>query len=254
MADWDAGTYARVSAPQRHWAPPVMDRLGLRGDETVLDAGCGSGQVTRMLAERLPAGRVVAVDGSAAMAREAAEALADLAPRVRVMHMDLLDLDLPEPVDAVFSSAVFHWITDHERLFRRLAAALRPGGRLAAQCGGAGNIAAVLAAADAVAAGPPYAAARPGELNFAAPAPTEARLAAAGFVAARAWLAPAEVHLAAGAEAERYLSTVVLRDHLARLPEGDREGFTRAVAQRLRTPDGRVRLDYVRLNVDATRA
>ena len=69
--DWDAGTYDRVSKPQQDWAGAVVDRLGLRGDETVLDAGCGSGRVTQLLLDRLPEGRVIAVDGSAAMVAEA---------------------------------------------------------------------------------------------------------------------------------------------------------------------------------------
>ena len=256
MGDWDAGTYSAVSAPQRVWGPKVMARLALRGDETVLDAGCGSGEVTRELASRVPRGRVVAVDGSAAMAARAAAALADLAPRVRVLHMDLLDLELPEPVDAVFSSAVFHWIGDHDRLFARLAAALVPGGRLVAQCGGHGNIAGVLAAAAAVAAEPPYAEGLRDfheSVHFATAEATEARLAGAGFAAARAWLAPDDVLLAPGEEAEAYLSAVILREHLPRLEEPLRAGFTRAVAERLRDAGGAVRLDYVRLNIDAAR-
>jgi trans-aconitate 2-methyltransferase len=231
-----------------------MERLGLRGDETVLDAGCGSGDVTRQLAERLPDGRILAVDGSPAMVARAAETLADLAPRVSVHHMDLLELELDEPVDAVFSSAVFHWIADHERLFARLAAALRPGGRIAAQCGGFGNIAAVIDAADAVAAGPGYAAALGNvrkSVHFATAEDTDARLAAAGLEG-RAWLVPDDVLLPAGDEAERYLATVVLREHVAELDETLRPGFLRAVAERL-TEDGAVRLDYVRLNIDATR-
>ena len=62
--DWDAATYDRVSDVQVEWAREVLDRLPLRGDETVLDAGCGSGRVTAMLLERLPNGHVVAVDGA----------------------------------------------------------------------------------------------------------------------------------------------------------------------------------------------
>jgi trans-aconitate 2-methyltransferase len=232
-----------------------MARLELRGDETVLDAGCGAGDVTRQLAELVPNGRVIAVDGSPAMVAKAADTLADLAPRVSVRHVDLLELELDEPVDAVFSSAVFHWIADHERLFARLAAALRPGGRLAAQCGGFGNIAAVVAAADAVATEPAYAAALADarkSVHFATAEDTEARLAGAGLEG-RAWLVPDDVLLPAGQEAERYMATVVLREHAALLDESLRPGFLRAVAERL-TEDGTVRLDYVRLNIDAIRA
>ncbi|MFL5957235.1 MAG: class I SAM-dependent methyltransferase, partial [Solirubrobacterales bacterium] len=73
--EWDATTYDRVSTPQLEWGLRVLDRLPLRGDERVLDAGCGSGRVTARLAERLPRGHVVAVDASAAMVARAREAL-----------------------------------------------------------------------------------------------------------------------------------------------------------------------------------
>ena len=103
----------------------VLDRLELSGDETAIDAGCGSGRVTAELLERLPEGRVIAVDGSAAMVAKAKERLGD---RAAYLVADLAELELEEPVDLIFSTATFHWITDHERLFARLHAALRPGG------------------------------------------------------------------------------------------------------------------------------
>ncbi|MEA2368535.1 MAG: trans-aconitate 2-methyltransferase, partial [Thermoleophilaceae bacterium] len=137
--DWDASTYERVSDPQVEWARQVLDRLPLRGDETVLDAGCGTGRVTQLLLERLPRGRVVAVDAAPSMVEAASAALGD---RASVFQADLMELRLDEPVDAAFSNAVFHWVPDHEQLFERLHDALRPGGRLVAQCGGRGNIAA----------------------------------------------------------------------------------------------------------------
>ena len=82
--------------PQR-----VLDRLDLQGDETVLDAGCGSGNVTRMLLERLPQGHVIAVDGALSMVEHAHAALDG---RATVLQGDLTELVLKEPVDAVFSS------------------------------------------------------------------------------------------------------------------------------------------------------
>ena len=135
--EWDAAAYDRVSDVQENWSRAVIDRLDLRGDETVLDAGCGSGRVTRLLLERLPEGRVIGVDSSRAMIERAQEALPD---RTEFIVSDLLDLDLDEAVDAVFSNATFHWILDHRKLFERLYAALRPGGVLEAQCGGIGNL------------------------------------------------------------------------------------------------------------------
>jgi trans-aconitate 2-methyltransferase len=151
--DWDAATYQRVSIPHQEWAQSILDRLDLNGDETVLDAGCGSGRVTEMLIERLPRGRVVAVDGSPSMIEEVRSVLR---PVDEARVADLVELELDEPVDAVFSSAVFHWILDHEALFRSLRGALKPGGALATQCGGAGNIESLRVAGAKVAAREPY--------------------------------------------------------------------------------------------------
>ena len=72
---WNADAYHRVSVPHTQWADAILDRLQLRGDETVLDAGCGSGRVTQQLLDRLPRGRVIAVDSSASMLAHAREEL-----------------------------------------------------------------------------------------------------------------------------------------------------------------------------------
>src|SRR5947208_12722982 len=138
--DWNASSYVRTAAPVEAFGHKLLDRLELRGDETVLDAGCGTGGVTEQLLARVPDGRVIGVDGSPAMIERARERLGD---RAELRLGDLLELELEEPVDVVFSSATFHWIADHDRLFARLFAALEPGGRLLAPCGGAGNIAGV---------------------------------------------------------------------------------------------------------------
>src|SRR4051812_26006408 len=179
--DWDAATYERVSAPLTAMGTDVLDRLVLRGNETVLDAGCGTGNVTRALRERLPSGRVIAVDAAPSMVEQARELLpAD----VEVRQADLLDLEVAEPVDAVLSTATFHWIGDHERLFARLHGVLKPGGRLVAQCGGHGNVAAVKEAGMGVAADPRYAEHFTGwktDWTFATAEETERRLRAAGF-------------------------------------------------------------------------
>ena len=188
--DWDARVYDRVSGPQAAMAVPVLDRLALRGDETVLDAGCGSGRVTKLLLERLPRGRVIAVDAAPSMVEEARAALGD---RAEVIHSDLAELELPERVDAVFSNAVFHWVPDHDALFARLHAALRPGGRMATQCGGAGNVDRFHATATEVGETEPFAeylSGWVGPWNFAGPEETERRLRDAGF-SGRAGLARA---------------------------------------------------------------
>jgi trans-aconitate 2-methyltransferase len=244
---WDAAAYHRVSPAMGEMALAVLDRLVLAGDETVLDAGCGTGLVTAELAARLPRGRVVGVDASPEMVARAREHLGD---RVEVLQADLLELDLGIAFDAVFSTATFHWIRDHDRLFRRLHAALRPGGRLVAQCGGAGNIAGVIAAADAVAAQPAHREHFEGwhrPHNFAEPEQTERRLRAAGFPEARCWLHPNPI---VPDDPLAYLATIPLGAHLDRLPAESRNAFVSAVADRLPDP---ITIDYVRLNIDATR-
>jgi trans-aconitate 2-methyltransferase len=243
--DWDAATYDRVSEPQVEWAAEVLGRLPLRGDETVLDAGCGSGRVTGLLLERLPAGHVIAVDSAPSMVEHAREALGE---RATVFRANLTELELNERVDAVFSNAVLHWIADHERLFERLFAALRPGGRLVAQCGGAGNVERFHRAADAVGSEPPYAAylaGWTGPWNFAGPDETAVRLRRAGFADVETWLEPRPV---APPDPSGYLRSVCLGYHLERLPEELRAGYVEAVWERC----GR-ELDYVRLNIDARR-
>jgi trans-aconitate 2-methyltransferase len=246
--DWDASTYERVSGPQVEWAAWVLDRLPLRGDETVLDAGCGTGRVTQLLLERLPHGRVVAVDASPSMVEAARAALGS---RARVLEADLAELELDEPVDAVFSNAVFHWVPDHERLFARMYAALRPGGRLVAQCGGAGNVAGLHALADEVAADQPFAehlGGWRGPWNFADAEVTAERLRATGFVDVETSLKPWPV---VPSEPAAFMRTVCLGPHVDRLPDGLRGPYVEAVAERM---GPQPTLDYVRLNIAARRA
>lgn len=246
--EWDADTYDAISDPQFSWGTEVLERLELHGDEDVLDAGCGSGRVTEELAKRLPDGSVLAVDASEAMVAKAQERLGD---RASYLVTDLSGLEVEEPVDLIFSTATFHWILDHERLFERLHAALRPGGRLVAQCGGLGNVADHAQAIAAVATRPEYARYFEGMTlmwNFAGPEETESRLRATGFAEARCWLEPKPV---TPADPLRFTMTVTLGPHLARLPEEQRQPFAEAILERSPEP---LTLDYVRLNIEARAA
>ena len=246
--EWDAVTYDRVADPQEQWAREVLDRLELRGNERVLDAGCGSGRVTRLLVARVGDGVVVAVDASAAMVERAR---VNLPAGVEVMRQDLLELKLDEPVDVVFSTAVFHHIHDHERLFERIRAVLRPGGRLVAQCGGKGNIAAFRQCTDAVAAREPYAdhlEGMPAPWRYEGPEATEQRLRVAGFDPVRCWLEPKPTM---PADASWFARTVLLNYHVERLPAALVEPYVVDVLAACGEP---LELDYVRLNIEAVAA
>ena len=246
--EWDAQTYDRVSDPQYKWGLEVLGRLDLAGNELVMDAGCGSGRVTAKLLERLPHGRVLCVDASEQMIEKAREALGD---RADYLVADLSELEVPERVDVIFSTATFHWVLDHDRLFSRLHAALKPGGRLVAQCGGEGNVAKHARAIVEVATRPEFIDHFQGlEMmwNFAPADATEERLREAGFADVRCWFEDKPVQ---PENPYDFTTTVTMGPHLSRLPEELRRQFAEAV---LEVEDDPLVLNYVRLNMDATRA
>jgi trans-aconitate 2-methyltransferase len=243
--EWDAKTYDSLPLPHLNWGRRTLGRLPLRGDERVLDAGCGTGRDTEGLLELLPRGRVVAVDGSVRMLEQLRERLAGRLDRVEVVHADLTKpLPFEGDVDVVFSVAAFHWIDDHAALFDSLASRLRPGGRLVSECGGQGNIAAVNAAVAQVLGG------APDMWDFAGVDDTRARLAAAGFTDIDVRLRPDPAHLTPGPQLESFLATVILGAHLDSMPAADQAPFVRAVAAALPAPV----IDYVRLEISATRS
>ena len=242
--EWDAATYDRISDPQVRWGAAVLDRLPLKGDERVLDAGCGSGRVTALLLERLPRGSVVALDVSEQMVEQARRNLGR-DRRVELVRADLTVRPLPitGTVDAVFSNAAFHWISDHDVLFGNLAAVMRPGARLAAQCGGEGNIASVVRAVSE--AGEEWG----DTVTFAGVDETRRRLEGSGFRDVQVWLHDEPTRFEPGATFETFLSTVVLRAHTAEMPVQRRGAFVHDVASRLPQPV----IDYIRLNIVARR-
>jgi trans-aconitate 2-methyltransferase len=254
--EWDAGEYEQLSAPQTRWGLEVLERLGARGDEAAIDAGCGTGRVTELLLARLPEGSVLAVDGSQAMVEAARRRFAG-EPRVRVERQDLLSLEVEEPVDLIFSTATFHWIAAHDRLFRRLAGALKPGGRLVAQCGGEGNIARATRATQETIEEERFRDYFEGwqdDKYYADPQTTARRLGAAEFEEIETWLHDEVAAFGSVDELARFLGAVVLGGHLERLPEEERGPFAAAVAEKVTAVDGRPALDYVRLNIMARRS
>ncbi len=254
--EWDAGEYEKLSAPQTRWGAGVLGRLELRGGEAAVDAGCGTGRVTELLLARLPEGSVLAVDRSRAMV-EAARRRFEGEPRVRVERQDLLSLEVRERVDLVFSTAAFHWIKDHDRLFRNLARALKPGGRLVAQCGGEGNISRATEAVNDTVQEElfrPYFEGWQDDKYYADPSSTKGRFEAAGFGEVETWLHEEVAAFDSVEELARFLGVVVLGGHLELLPEELKGPFTAEVAEKVAAVDGTPALDYVRLNIMARRS
>jgi trans-aconitate 2-methyltransferase len=241
--DWDAAAYDRLSAPMTRWGAEVVGRLDLRGDERVLDAGCGSGRVTSMLLARLPRGRAIALDGSPSMIGLARHKLRRFGERVTFVVADLQDrLPIRGSVDAILSTATFHWIPDQDALYRNLAAVLRPDGQLVAQCGGRGNIATVQAALREL--GHDL-----GEKRFVTPEETRERLQRFGFTDIEAWVQDEPTPIPPD-DLESYLEAICLGSHVEGMTDEQAAAFAHEVAARL--PGSRI--DYVRLNVTARRS
>jgi len=247
--EWNSSAYHRVSNPQFEWGVKVLDRLTLRGDERVMDAGCGSGRLTAKIVERLPHGEVVGVDLSHNMLTQAAE---HLGHRVRFVQADLTHLPFDNEFDVIFSTASFHWVLDHPAMFSSLVRALKPGGKIEAQCGGGDNLKDVHCRIRALMDLPKYARffvnwKHPWE--FADAETTAERMARAGFADVKTWLEPAPFKLGSEQEYRDFLGPVILRPFLNAI--GDAElgnQFVEDVARQA-ADDPTFELDYWRLNL-----
>jgi trans-aconitate 2-methyltransferase len=245
LLEWDAGTYDSLYLPHKRWGRGVLERLRLRGDETVLELGCGSGRDTELLLDALPNGRVVAVDGSRQMLEQLRARLGERNDRVEILHRDLREpFELDGRFDAVMSVATFHWLPDHGHVFNELARMVRPGGRLAIEAGGHGNIVDFLRALAAV-----HEDDSARIWNFADIPETRARLQDAGFGDVDVRLVADEARLDDRAQLEAFVATVMLGVQLREMPVDERAPLVRAVCDRL---EGGV-IDYVRLQIEATR-
>ena len=249
MSDWNATEYDRISQVQLAWGKHVLARRAWKGNEIVLDAGCGSGGLTRLIAGKVQEGRVYAVDKDLDMVRHTREKLAGL-HNVQVIQADLAQVKLPEQVDVVFSNAVLHWVMDHGKAFANFYMLLKEGGKLVAQCGGQGNLDKAIAILDGIAASEPFAAHFAGwqkPWNFAGPQDTEILLRRAGFAKASAYISSEPTTFASHDQFSSFVKTVVIWPYLSRLPAESRERFLKAYLNGCQEWV----LDYVRLNISA---
>ncbi|MBV9578727.1 MAG: methyltransferase domain-containing protein [Chloroflexi bacterium] len=258
MTEWDATAYNRLNTPMQTWGEAIVAQLPLHGDETALDLGCGSGQLTAFLLRRLPAGRVIAVDRSANMLEAARQALEpDFAGRVEYVQRSLDEINLTDVADLAFSNAALHWIKDHPRLFAAIFRALKPGGWLVAQCGGGPNIARVRVRAGVLMTSEPYRAYFgdwTGPWEFASPELAAQRLTDVGFVDVETSMFEAPVQLTSRQATYDYFENVILGTHLARIPDAAlRANFLERMTEQSAADDPPFRQDYWRLNLRARR-
>ena len=261
MYHWDAEEYRTSSPNQKKWALELLSKLNLRGDERVLDIGCGDGEITAAIARRVPRGSAVGIDSSRDMVDLAAKHCPpERCPNVSFLLKDAREIDFNEEFDAVFSNACLHWVIDHRPVLAGVKRCLKPSGRMLLQMGGRGNAATVLEAIDAVLKMPRWAGYFKGfTFPYAFYGPEEYRswMEALGFQVNRAELLPKDmVH--EGAEAfAAWLRTTWL-PYTERVPEPLREEFIREIVSthaRMRPPDGdgSIHFTMVRLEVEATK-
>lgn len=253
--EWDSAAYHRLSDPQFGWALKVVKRLEslrLRGDEHILDAGCGTGRVTAEVLRRFPNCHVIAVDASENMVREARFTLQEFGGRARVEQYDLLELPYRDAFDVVFSTAVFHWIKDHPQLFATLFRVLRRGGILVAQCGGGPNLQRVRDRVQQLLETPKF---REYFRNwqrvweYPGPELTRDRLQQAGFEDVSSWLEAAPVPFSEPEQYRDFLTTMILHPYLERLPAELHSEFQDELVRQAAQDQPPFVFDYWRLNM-----
>jgi trans-aconitate 2-methyltransferase len=265
MSDWDAARYHRISDPQLAWGRAVAARLLPSAEERILDLGCGTGRLTDEFAQ-VPGIIVIGLDYSAAMLREArgqtgvrpgSDHGQPFVRRPLYVRGDGATLPFVSAFDAIFSAAVFHWIPDHDQLFRSVYDALKPGGRLVAQCGGAGNLDRLYGRARAlmhVDQFRTYFSSWTDFNHFETVADTERRLDGAGFHDIDVSLVSSPVTFNGPDAFSEFVAAVCLRHHLERLPMDARDAFLDRITNDAVRDDPPLTLDYWRLNIAARRA
>jgi trans-aconitate 2-methyltransferase len=139
-AKWNAADYAANSAVQQTWARELIAKLNLRGDEHILDIGCGDGKVTAEIARAVPHGSVTGIDASPQMVEFSKTTFpANQFQNLRFRVMDARKIKFERRFDLVFSNAALHWIDDHQAILRGASSVLKIDGRVMISCGGKGN-------------------------------------------------------------------------------------------------------------------
>ena len=259
MTEWNATSYHKVAGPQTSWGQKVLSRFDVNGDERTIDVGCGSGRLTGELMERLPRGRMIAIDRSWNMLLTAR---ANLRPaygsRVSFLQVNLPAMPFANWADLIFSTATFHWVPDHQALFNNLFTSLRPGGRLIAQCGGGPNLARARAFAETLkftAPFAPYFAKWQDVWQYAMPEETATRLARAGFTDIETGLEEAPTTFATESDYREFVTTVIFHPYLGLLPTDElKHEFIDRVTEDSAKQQTPFLLDYWRLNIKAKKA
>jgi trans-aconitate 2-methyltransferase len=252
---WDAETYDAVSSIQEAWGRKVIEWRSWQGNETVMDAGCGTGRLTKVLAQKVPAGMNYAVDIDRNMIEVAARNLKD-AGNVKFLESDISTAGLPAKVDVIFSNAAIHWILDHRKLFENFWQILDDKGEVMIQCGGRGNLEKIISILDEIRQRDefkPFFAGWKESWYFAKPEDTSRLLQDIGFKNVQAYLMEDSATFANRNSFALFAKTVVMKPYLARLPDHQKDPFLKSFLDEIEAHHKSICwvMDYIRLNIRA---
>ncbi len=289
---WDARTYDQVSRlVQYRWGQQVLEWRKWRGDEIVMDAGCGSGLLTRRLAKRVPRGKVYAVDIDSNMIKRAKNNL-QFFDNVEIIQSSFTDIRIRRKLDVVFSNSALHWIQDHRKVFQKFWEMLNPinvssenndisissndnnnsesNGQLLIQCGGDGNLQRIISMLERIThldQFKEYFTDWKQPWYFAKPDDTYKLLQETGYVNARVFSSSDQVILPNRRVYSKFVKTVVLKSYLEHLSrDNDHPDIDKLKKLFLDVFLGEVEkcgdnnssaswfLDFVRLNIIAQRS
>ena len=271
---WDARTYDQVSRlVQYRWGQRLIKWRKWRGNEIIMDAGCGSGLLTKQLAKQVPRGKVYAVDIDPNMIKQAKNNLKSF-DNVEIIQSSFTDVKLPRKMNVIFSNAALHWVLDHRKAFQNFWAMLKPMkdtrsnnySQLLIQCGGYGNLQQTITVLERIAHSDSfkvYFADWKHSWYFATPDETDALLEEIGYINRTIYLHSDRVFLPNRRIYSKFIKTVVMKPYLERLA-ADNDGrklktlfldlFLDEVEKCTNRSEERWSLDYVRLNIVAFRA
>jgi trans-aconitate 2-methyltransferase len=258
IQEWNGEDYERHSSQQRAWGGDLIAELTLRGDERILDLGCGDGTLAQRLAAMVPRGSVLGIDAAPEMLEAARDKCGS---NMQVAVLDIRQLDFTAEFDLAFSNATLHWVQEHDTILVQIHHALRPGGILRTQFGADGNCPTFLACVRRQMAAPPYRdafAAFRWPWFFPSLPDYEALLTASPFVEWRAWIEPKEARFPTAEALVGWIDNPCLIPFVQALPSILRQPFRDAVVadmlERTRQPDGSHLEPFRRMNVWARRS
>jgi trans-aconitate 2-methyltransferase len=258
---WNAADYASHSSQQQAWARELIAKLALKGDEMVLDIGCGDGKITAEIAALLPGGSAIGIDSSEGMIALAQQSFPPRSyPNLLFRTADARALPFREEFTVVFSNATLHWIPDQIPVLHGIARSLKHGGRILLQMGGKGNGAYVVSTFERLMSASRWSTYFAGFVfpyGFYGPEEYAQWLRQAGLSPLRVELIPKDMVHAGKAGLAGWIRTTWL-PYTQRVPEQEQDHFIADlvdayVAEHPLDEQGRVHVKMVRLEVEAVK-